>query len=140
MCMFKAPSIQMPTVQYVGPTQAEIDAQNQALTDFETRLTANNKTFQDTVTNQITTANDATADLLDKIATMNQQTTNVQGGGGGGGLTSAPYAITTEDNVTDTELAQTTQAITKKDKPKGSLKITQSGIQSAAGAGVNYGV
>ena len=90
MCMFKAPSIQMPTVQYVGPTQAEIDAQNQALTDFETRLTANNKTFQDTVTNQITTANDATADLLDKIATMNQQTTNVQGGGGRAGLTSAP--------------------------------------------------
>ena len=131
----------MPTVQYVGPTQAEIDAQNQSLTDFQNTLTANNKTFQDNITAQITTANDATADLLAKIATMNQQTQNVTGGGGGGGsLTSAPYAITTEDNVADTELAQTTQAIKKKEKPKGSLKITQSGIQSAAGAGVNYGV
>tara|TARA_R100001463_G_scaffold60665_1_gene113219 strand:+ start:831 stop:1244 length:414 start_codon:yes stop_codon:yes gene_type:complete len=137
MCFFKAPSIQMPTVQYVGPSQEEIDAQNTALTNFQNTLTANNQTFQTNIQNQITKANEATADLMTKISTMNTQTAQL---GGAGGLTDAPYAITSEDNVDPTELAQTTTTIKKKDKPKGSLKITQSGIQSAAGAGVNYGV
>jgi len=135
--MFKAPSIQMPTVQYVGPSQEEIDAQNQALTDFQNTLTANNQTFQTNIQNQITTANEATADLMDKIATMNTQTAAANSAGG---LTSAPYAITTEDNVDETDLAQTTTTIQDKKKPTGSLKITQSGIQSSAGTGVNYGV
>lgn len=138
MCFFKAPEIQMPTVQYVGPSQEEIDAQNQALTDFQNTLTTNNQTFQTNIQNQITAANESTQDLLDKISEMNTQT--AAAGSAGGGLTSAPYAITTEDNVDETDLAQTTSEIKNKEKPKGSLKITQSGIQATAGTGVNYGV
>jgi uncharacterized membrane protein YkoI len=137
MCFFKAPEIQMPTVQYVGPSQEEIDAQNTALTNFQNTLTANNQTFQTNIQNQIDTANTATQNLLTQISEMNTQTAAA---GSAGGLTSAPYAITTEDDVDETDLSQTTSEIKNKEKPKGSLKITQSGIQSTAGTGVNYGV
>ena len=43
-----------------------------------------------------------------------------------------------ENQVEDLE--ETTEEITKKKKPKGSLKITKGALTSAAGAGVNYGV
>ena len=137
MCFFKPPKIQMPTVEYVGPSQETIDAQNKSLTDFEEKLTANNKTFQDNLTNQITKANESTADLMTQITEMKTQTAQAAASGG---LTEAPYAITSEDNVDASDLAQTTQSIKKKDKPKGTLKITQSGVQASAGTGVNYGV
>ena len=129
----------MPTIEYVGPSQADMDAQAQSLTDFQNTLTTNNQTFQDNITNQITKANESTADLMLKIAAMGSGGGG-GGGGGGGTIDSAPYAITSEENVGETELSQTTSAIKKKEKPKGSLKIVQSGIQSTAGTGVNYGV
>ena len=97
-------------------------------------MTANNQTFQTNLTNQITKANEATSGIMEKIATMNAQA------GAAGGLTDAPYAITTADDVGETELAQTTKKIKDKDKPKGTLKITQSGVKASAGTGVNYGV
>ena len=124
----------MPTVEYVGPSQETIDQQNTALTNFQNTLTANNQTFQTNLTNQITKANEATSGIMEKIATMNAQA------GAAGGLTDAPYAITTADDVGETELAQTTKKIKDKDKPKGTLKITQSGVKASAGTGVNYGV
>tara|TARA_R100000458_G_C8235519_1_gene215982 strand:+ start:488 stop:883 length:396 start_codon:yes stop_codon:yes gene_type:complete len=130
------PEIQMPTVEYVGPSQDDIDAQNQALTDFQNTLTANNQTFQTNIQNQITKANESTTNLMTKISEMNAQAAAAADSG----LTSAPYAITTEDNADQTDLAQTTATIKDKKKPTGSLKITQSGIQSSAGTGVNYGV
>tara|TARA_R100000152_G_C6779795_1_gene211806 strand:+ start:480 stop:890 length:411 start_codon:yes stop_codon:yes gene_type:complete len=136
MCFFKMPEIQMPTVEYVGPSQDDIDAQNQALTDFQNTLTANNQTFQTNIQNQITKANESTTNLMTKISEMNAQAAAAADSG----LTSAPYAITTEDNADQTDLAQTTATIKDKKKPTGSLKITQSGIQSSAGTGVNYGV
>jgi len=126
----------MPTVEYVGPSQDDIDAQNQALTDFQNTLTANNQTFQTNIQNQITKANESTTNLMTKISEMNAQAAAAADSG----LTSAPYAITTEDNADQTDLAQTTATIKDKKKPTGSLKITQSGIQSSAGTGVNYGV
>ena len=124
----------MPTVTYEGPSQEMIDQQNTALTNFQNTLTANNQTFQTNLTNQITKANEATSGIMEKIATMNAQA------GAAGGLTDAPYAITTADDVGETELAQTTKKIKDKDKPKGTLKITQSGVKASAGTGVNYGV
>tara|TARA_R100001463_G_scaffold112335_1_gene167318 strand:+ start:205 stop:588 length:384 start_codon:yes stop_codon:yes gene_type:complete len=127
----------MPTVTYEGPSQEMIDQQNTALTNFQNTLTQNNQTFQNNLTNQITKANESTADLMSQIASMNQQTAQA---GASGGLTEAPYAITTEDDVAEGALAQTTKKIKDKDKPKGTLKITQSGVQASAGTGVNYGV
>jgi len=135
MCFFKAPK--MPTIEYVGASQETIDQQNTALTNFQNTLAANNQTFQANLTNQITKANESTSGLMSRIEEMNQQTAQA---GEAGGLTEAPYAITTEDNVGETELAQTTKKIKAKDKPKGTLKITRSGVQSSAGTGVNYGV
>ena len=137
MCLFKAPKIQMPTIEYAGPSQEMIDSQNQSLTNFQNTLTANNQTFQTNLTNQITKANEATSGIMEKIATMNQQTAQA---GASGGLTEAPYAITTADDVGETELAQTTKKIKDKDKPKGTLKITRSGDKASAGTGGNNGV
>tara|TARA_B100001094_G_C17833083_1_gene624205 strand:+ start:262 stop:660 length:399 start_codon:yes stop_codon:yes gene_type:complete len=131
------PEIKMPETQYVGPSQDDIDAQNLALTNFENTLTENNKTFQDGLTKQIETANNKTDTLMEKIANMNKGTAAAAASGG---LTDAPYAITSESNVEETELAQTTSTIKDKKKPTGSLKINQGGLQSGAGTGVNYGV
>lgn len=127
----------MPEVQYVGPSQEDIDAQNLALTNFENTLTANNKTFQDGLTKQIQDANDKTDKLMDRIANIKTQTAAAASSGG---LTDAPYAITSESNVEETELAQTTKIIKDKKKPTGSLKISQGGLQASSGTGVNYGV
>ena len=142
MCMFKAPTPVPPVIQYVGPTDEQIAQQNAALETFKDTLTTNNQTFQDNLQASIDAANAQSATLLEQITEMQEQTAAAGGVGGGGGdaYSSAPYALTTEEGAGNTDLAQTTEAITKKKKPKGSLKIAQGSITQAAGAGVNYGV
>lgn len=140
MCFFKPPAPSQPIIQYVGPSDEEIAAQNAALDTFQDTLTANNQAFQDSLQTSIDAANAQSATLLEKITEMQGQTAAAQSAGGGDAYTSAPYALTTEEGAGNTDLAQTTKEITKKNKPKGSLKIAQGSMSSAAGAGVNYGV
>lgn len=141
MCLFKTPSPSQPIIQYVGPSQEQIDSQNAALDSFKDTLTTNNQAFQTSLQSSIDAANAQSATLLQQITTMRGQTAAAQSAGGGGdAYSSAPYALTTEEGAGNTDLAQTTEEITAKKKPKGSLKITKGALTSAAGAGVNYGV
>lgn len=141
MCLFKTPSPSQPIIQYVGPSQEQIDSQNAALDSFKDTLTTNNQAFQTSLQSSIDAANAQSATLLQQITTMQGQTSAAQSAGGGGdAYSSAPYALTTEEGAGNTDLAQTTEEITAKKKPKGSLKITKGALTSAAGAGVNYGV
>lgn len=128
-------SPKQPNIVYQGPSQADIDASNAALDAFRTTTAANTKTFQDSINTQITAAQESTASLM-------KQLTSTQANSGAGVeniVNDAPYAITTEDNVTP-EDAQTTAKISKKKKKPSTLKISAGGLSASTGTGVNYGV
>jgi len=124
-----------PNIVYQGPSQADIDASNAALTTFQETTAANTAAFQQSINDQIAAANTSTQSLMDQIA-------SAQAGSGDGVqnvVNDAPYAIVTEDNVTP-EDAQTTAEISKKKKKPSTLKISAGGLQASTGTGVNYGV
>tara|TARA_B100000965_G_scaffold28747_1_gene21316 strand:+ start:441 stop:833 length:393 start_codon:yes stop_codon:yes gene_type:complete len=122
-----------PNIVYQGPSQADIDASNAALTTFQETTAANTAAFQQSINDQIAAANTSTQSLMQQIATA-------QAGGSSDPIVNdAPYAITTEDNVT-AEDAQTTTEISKKKKKPSTLKISAGGLQASTGTGVNYGV
>ena len=124
-----------PKIVYQGPSQADIDASNAALTTFQETTAANTAAFQQSINDQIAAANTSTQSLMEQIA-------SAQAGSGDGVenvVNDAPYAIVTEDNVTP-EDAQTTAEISKKKKKPSTLKISAGGLQASTGTGVNYGV
>ena len=130
MCLFKAP--EMPEIIYQGPSDEDIAASTEALDAFRQTTTANTAAFQESINKQIASAQNSTKDLMDKISAT--QTSSVETV-----VNDAPYAVTTEDNVTPEE-AQTTAAISKKKKKPSTLKISAGGLSAATGTGVNYGV
>ncbi len=120
-----------PKIVYQGPSDADVAASNAALDAFKTSTAANTKAFQDSINKQITAAQNSTADLLAQMKTAQAGVQNV--------VNDAPYAITSEDNVT-AEDAQTTEKISKKKKKPSTLKISAGGLSASSGTGVNYGV
>ena len=133
MCLFKAPKA--PNIVYQGPSAEDVAASNQALQDFKDTTAANTAAFQTSINDQITAAQDSTADLMASLA----DTQAASGDGVQNIINDAPYAVVTEDNVTP-EDAQTTAAISKKKKKPSTLKIATGGLSASAGTGVNYGV
>tara|TARA_B100000965_G_scaffold395291_1_gene408594 strand:- start:428 stop:826 length:399 start_codon:yes stop_codon:yes gene_type:complete len=124
-----------PKIVYQGPSEADVTASNQALTKFQETTATNTAAFQESINNQIASANTATKDLMAKIASAQANS----GDGVGNVVNDAPYAVVTEDNVTP-EDAQTTAEISKKKKKPSTLKISAGGLQASTGTGVNYGV
>jgi predicted nucleic acid-binding Zn-ribbon protein len=124
-----------PNIVYQGPSQADIDASNAALDAFRTTTAENTAAFQTSINNQITAAQASTQSLMDQLA----DTQANSGAGVENIINDAPYAITTEDNVTP-EDAQTTAKISKKKKKPSTLKISAGGLSASTGTGVNYGV
>ena len=124
-----------PNIVYQGPSADDVAASNAALTTFQETTAANTAAFQESINNQIASANTATQDLMAKIA-------SAQAGSGDGVeniVNDAPYAIVTEDNA-NVEDAQTTKELSKKKKKPSTLKISAGGLESSTGTGVNYGV
>ena len=121
-----------PNIVYQGPSAEDVAASNAALDAFRTTTAANTKAFQDSINTQITAAQDSTQALMDQLA-------DTQAAGVDNIVNDAPYAVTTDDNVTP-EDAQTTQQIKKKNKKPSTLKISTGGLSASTGTGVNYGV
>ena len=124
-----------PNIVYQGPSESDIAASNAALTTFQETTAANTAAFQQSINDQIASANTATQDLMSQIASAQAGS----GDGVGNVVNDAPYAITTEDNV-EAEDSQTTAEISKKKKKPSTLKISAGGLQASTGTGVNYGV
>jgi len=59
---------QQPQIVYQGPSEADINANQQALDDYAADLTASQKSFQDELQVKIDAANAATADLEARFA------------------------------------------------------------------------
>jgi len=133
MCLFSAPKA--PEIVYQGPSDEDVAASTAALEDFKTTTAANTAAFQTSINEQITAAQASTQSLMAQLA----DTQANSGAGVDNIINDAPYAVTTEDNVTP-EDAQTTAAISKKKKKPSTLKIATGGLSASAGTGVNYGV
>tara|TARA_B100001250_G_C19728276_1_gene757144 strand:+ start:441 stop:830 length:390 start_codon:yes stop_codon:yes gene_type:complete len=121
-----------PNIVYQGPSADDVAASNTALDEFRATTAANTAAFQTSINNQITAAQTSTQSLMDQLA-------DTKAAGVDNIVNDAPYAVTTEDNVTP-EDAQTTAAISKKKKKPSTLKISAGGLSASTGTGVNYGV
>ena len=128
-------SPKQPNIVYQGPSADDVAASNAALDAFRTTTAENTAAFQTSINEQITAAQESTASLMEQL-------TSTQANSGAGVeniINDAPYAITTEDNVTP-EDGQTTAQIQKKNKKPSTLKISAGGLSASTGTGVNYGV
>lgn len=147
---------QAPQIVYQGPSQADIDANRAALQQYSDQMRAQQKTFQDSLQGQIDAANAETEKLRAQYATDLEATTNtantqigqakadassqVASASAAGGLQQVgAYAVgaTQSDPL---ENQKTTAAVTKKEKPKSTLKISTSALPSTSGTGLNIGV
>lgn len=131
MC-FGAPKA--PEIVYQGPSQEDIDANNQALEDFKTQTAESNQAFMDNMQVQIDKANEEMEQLQQKFeaeqsaaqaAAANMQT--------------EAYA-TTASMTEIPEGAQTTEKIKKKKPLQTTLRIARNALPSSGGTGLNIGV
>ena len=143
MCMGGAKA---PQVVYQGPSQEQIAAQQASLDQYRTQMNEQQNAFKSQLQQQIDAANAETATIRSRyekelaasaattaapVSTANAQAATQQMG---------VYAVTASTSDAVPTGAQTTAAVTKKDKPNKSLKISTGGTKAAAGAGLNLGV
>ena len=131
MC-FGAPKA--PEIVYKGPSQEEIDANNQALEDFRTETEKSNQAFMDNMQVQIDKANEEMEQLQQKFEA---EQTAAQAAAAA--MQTEAYA-TTASMTEIPEGAQTTETIKKKKLPKSTLKIARNALPSSGGTGLNIGV
>jgi len=157
---------QAPQVQYVGPSEADIRRNEEALATYQQQMQTQQSEFQKQLQSQIDAANADYSKLEQTYANElkgAQQTagnavsaansaatgalSNAQkaaagdlsaAAAGAALVQSGAYKVGTTES--DPVNAQETKAITDKKKPKGSLKINTGGTQASAGAGLNIGV
>lgn len=131
MC-FGAPKA--PEIVYKGPSQEDIDANNQALEDFRTETEKSNQAFMDNMQVQIDKANQEMEQLQQKFEA---EQTAAQAAASA--MQNEAYA-TTASMTEIPEGAQTTETIKKKKLPKSTLKIARNALPSSGGTGLNIGV
>lgn len=142
MCLGGGPKA--PDVKYKGPSQEEIDAQQEALDDYEQKIQAQQNQFQTQLQQQIDAANEGTAALKAEykadLAAEKEAAAAALGQANAASQAEqvGAYAVMTEQ--VEPENAETTKAIDKKKKPKANLKISTAGAASEAGSGLNLGI
>ena len=123
-----------PEIVYQGPSQEDIDANNQALEDFKTSTAESNQAFMDNMQVQIDKANKEMEQLQQKFEA---EQTAAQAAAAA--MQTEAYA-TTASMTEIPEGAQTTETIKKKKLPKSTLKIARNALPSSGGTGLNIGV
>lgn len=131
MCFFSPPSA--PQIVYQGPSQADIDANRQALDEYRQQSMAQQQQFSQALQKQIDDANaqaEKQRQMLeqDRAAAAAELATQQQGA----------YAATVQS--VDAENAVTTTAPKPKDKRKSTLRIAPGATAMTEGAGLNIGV
>lgn len=156
-----------PKIVYEGPSDAEISANRAALEQYQSQMQTQQEQFQSQLQAQIDAANKETEDLRAKYETEIQDlnaknateldqanedaaaavnSAKSTAAGQIGAATAAgmmqqvgSYSVgATESDPLENQ--KTTAVVKKKEKPKNTLKITQSGLASTAGTGLNIGV
>jgi len=142
MCFGSAP--QAPEVRYVGPSQADIDANNAKLEKYRQDSLTQQQQFASALQKQIDDANaSASAKRKELEYQMGQKQREMAAQMSGAAAAAAAqqqaaYAVTTTQ--TEPVAAQTTSAPKKKDKIKGTLKIAPGATAMSEGSGINIGV
>ena len=131
MC-FGAPKT--PEIVYQGPSQEDIDANNQALEEFRTQTATQNQQFMDNMQAQIDKANIEMEELQSQFAAEQSAAQAAAAA-----MQNEAYA-TTAAMAPIPEGAQTTETIKKKKLPKSTLKIARNALPSSGGTGLNMGV
>ena len=126
-------SPQAPQIVYQGPSAEDLAAGQASLDLYKQQMGDQQSAFKDQLQIQIDKANQETAATKAKY---DQE--SAAAAAAAAAQQAGSYAVTaTQSEATG---AQTTAAVTKKEKPKSSLKISTGGTASAAGAGLNIGV
>jgi peptidoglycan hydrolase CwlO-like protein len=144
MCLgYSAPK--PPKVEYVGPSEEDIAANQAALDTYQTQLNTQQEQFQTQLQSQIDAANAETQALQDQLEQQQKDmeaemaAANAAAQAQAGAQQTAQYAITASQSDPG-EGAQTTSAVEKKKKPKSTLRIARNALQATAGTGLNIGV
>jgi hypothetical protein len=126
-------SPQAPQIVYQGPSAEDLAAGQASLDLYKQQMGDQQSAFKDQLQIQIDKANQETAATKAKY---DQE--SAAAAAAAAAQQAGSYAVTaTQSEATG---AQTTAAVTKKEKPKSSLKISTGGTAAAAGAGLNIGV
>lgn len=134
-----------PKVEYVGPSEEDIAANQAALDSYQEQLNTQQTQFEAQLQEQIDAANAETAALQDQLEQQQQDmeaemaAANAAAQAQAGAQQTAQYAITASQSDPG-EGAQTTSAVEKKKKPKSTLRIARNALQATAGTGLNIGV
>lgn len=144
MCLgYSAPK--PPKVEYVGPSEEDIAANQAALDTYQEQLNTQQAEFQTQLQGQIDAANAETQALQDQLEQQQKDmeaemaAANAAAQAQAGAQQTAQYAITASQSEPG-ENAQTTSAVEKKKKPKSTLRIARNALQATAGTGLNIGV
>ena len=130
-------SVKQPKIEYVGPSQEDLDANQAKIDKYIADSKAANDAFQATLQTQIDNANATAQTMRDQLAADKAaaaaQLANMP-------INKPTYSVTTTQS--DPVNAQVTEAIKKKKKDdnKGTLKVNQGGAVNAAGSTLNLGV
>lgn len=125
---------QAPDIVYSGPSQSDIDRNNEALAAYRSQMEQQQTAFQSQLQSQIDRANQETADLQKRYeneaaaaaaASAAQQT--------------QAYAVSATQSEAP-EAVQTTAATAKKKAPRNNLRISRAALPAAEGSGLNIGV
>ena len=122
-----------PNIVYQGPSAEELAASQKSLDLYKQQMTDQQSAFKTQLQQQIDAANKETADIkskYDQEAAAAAAAAAAQQAGS--------YAVTATQS--DATGAQTTAAVTKKQKPNNNLRISTGGTPATAGTGLNIGV
>ena len=126
-------SPQAPQIVYQGPSAEELAASQASLDLYKQQMGDQQSAFKAQLQQQIDAANAETSATKAKYAQE-----SAAAAAAAAAQQAGSYAVTATQS--DATGAQTTAAVTKKEKPKSSLKISTGGTPAAAGAGLNIGV
>lgn len=144
-----------PEIKYVGPSDDEINANKQALADYQAQMAAQQSQFQTQLQSQIDAANAETAALQEQYAADLEAAKGSAASATSAAKESAASSIAEAGAMANMQQigaykvgasesepvnAQTTTAAKPKEKPKNSLKIASGSMASTAGTGLNIGV
>jgi hypothetical protein len=129
MCM----GTKAPQIVYQGPSAEDVAAGQASLDQYKSQMAGQQSVFKTQLQQQIDAANKETETIQNKYAQEAAAASAAAAAQQAGS-----YAVT----ATQSEAvgAQTTAAVTKKQKPKSSLKISSAALPSATGTGLNIGV
>lgn len=153
MCIGREP--EPPEIKYVGPSEEDIQRQEERLDAFEQQIGEQVSTFNETIQQRIDAGVKETEGLKKELRGERQQDkrdararerqTKAEGAAStaeaaSNAQTKQVGALTVTTIESEPEQAQTTEPIKKKKKPASNLKISAAGTPSSAGSGLNIGV